>query len=61
MPPDWDEAKLTWLDVPNLKPLMRQDEVNSTRSNFIRCGRYMKQRTEPAASPLTGDISCGTE
>ena len=38
MPAGWDEAKLAWQDVPNLKPLAEASEVNATRSNFIRCG-----------------------
>ena len=61
MPPDWDEAKLTWSDVLNLKPLMRRDEVNSTRSNFIRCVCPQKQQPHSAAIQPTGDVSYGTK
>ena len=37
MPDDWNEATLSWGDVPNLAPLDEDATVNATRSNFIRC------------------------
>lgn len=36
MAPDWEEGRLSWADVPNLKPLAADDVVIVTRHNFIR-------------------------
>jgi len=59
MPADWNEATLSWDDVPNLKPLDEYDEVNATRHNFIRCSRTDVQPPQPLhrARSASGDTT----
>ena len=54
MPDDWNEATLSWGDVPNLAPLDEAAAVNATRSNFVRCVSALPWRQElrSAKTPL---------